>query len=789
MRNKEFLTTLGIFLAVLIFFFSPFFFRGYLPFPGDLLVGQYAPWNASSFLGFAPGGVPHKAQGIDVIRQSFPWHFFSTQLLKQGQLPLWNPHNFAGTPHLANFQTAIFYPLNTLFLILNTNLAWSVFIIFQPLLTCLFTYLFLREIKLSRSGSVFASLAFAYCLYLTVWFEWSNIGHAILWLPLALFLIEKIVKELKLKWILFFIFSLVNSILAGYIQVTIYFFVVVYAYFFFRIIFAEKVEKKKKKIAVILTCGLLAGLICTVQILPTAEIFLHSAREPYSYQQTLKLLLPKVSLIGAFVPDFFGNPASRNYWLVGTYIERVLYIGVLPLFFALWAIFRQRKEKLVRFFIFLAVLVLFLTVNFFPANFFYRLGIPIISTTVPTRLLYVFSFALAILAAFGVEDYLKSKNHRPIKIAGWIFVGFYLFLGLFTIIASRFFPGQWWLEKLRISQRNLVLPTFFATGGAVILFFSDRINKKLIILVLTLITIFDLNYYFNKITPFSPPEFVYPQTEVMNYLKNNAGINRFWGYGTGYIDTNFSTLLGNYSIEGYDPLFIQRYGELISASDDGQIKRPIPRADVVLAKENYFRQQLLNLLGVKYILQKNEMLGQEWRPDYQTFPPLTYQLIWQKSHWQIYENKMALPRIFFLGQYRLETEGQKIVEILFSQEFNPKQKVILEEELSTDFVLAKNAGGEIIDLDYQPNRIEMKVNVSGNALLFLSDNYFPGWQATVDGLGTKIYRADYTFRAIPVPKGSHKIVFSYRPASLRLGAVISGISLVLVLILIGLIPK
>lgn len=785
------------FLLILVFFFWPSFSKGWLPFPGDLVVGNYAPWSSYSHLGYSPGGVPHKAQGIDVVRMFFPWKHFSVEMIKRGELPFWNPYNFSGNPHLANLQTGIFYPFNIIFLLFPFNFAWLIFIILQPFLACLFTYLFLREIRVSRVGSVFAGMAFAYSLYFTVWLEWGNIGHAILWLPLALFLIEKIIKKLEMKWILLFIFSLASSILAGYIQATIYLFLVVFAYFFFRILSLGEQKDRRSKVVAVLVAGVTALLLCSVQLLPTWEIFQLSARKAYSPEKISELLLPWFYPIASFVPDFFGNPASRNYWYPGTYIERVSYIGVIPLFFALISVFYRRKEKMVLFFVSLVVAVLLLALNLPPARFFYGMKIPIISTTVPTRILYILAFSMAVLAGLGVDFYLKNRKVKKVASLAFLFLGFYVFFWLFTFIAPNIFPNHWWLSYLNISQRNLILPTTFAFLGTTLIVFSSwRNNQKVIFWVIILITVFDLLFYFKKITPFSPPEFIYPETEIMKFLQENAGINRFWGYGSGYIESNFSTFTRTYAVDGYDPLFIRRYGELISASDNGKIKDPIPRADVVLAggygqealRENPFRQQLLNLLGVKYILQKDEGLVDEWQPDYQTFPQEIYELIWQKGKWQVYENKSVLPRFFLVGDYQVEKDKQKIVDLIFDPEFPLRKKVILEESLPSDFVLDKDLVGQVENLEYQANKVEFKISSSGNGLLFLSDNFYPGWKAKIDDQETKVYRANYAFRAIFVPQGEHRVVFSYCPDSLKWGAVLSLIGLGIVIILVKYYP-
>jgi len=66
----------------------------------------------------------------------------------------------------------------------------------------------------------------------------------------------------------------------------------------------------------------------------------------------------------------------------------------------------------------------------------------------------------------------------------------------------------------------------------------------------------------------------------------------------------------------------------------------------------------------------------------------------------------------------------------------------------------------------------------GNGFLYLSDLYYPGWSAYIDGNKTPIYRANYAFRTILLPEGNHRIVFQYEPKSLKIGSAISLVSLV-----------
>src|SRR5579871_4750950 len=113
-------------LVVSLFFYKAIIFHQ-IPFPGDLLISEN-PYKTQSFLGYAPGGYPNIAQGMDVITELLPWKKFAIEQLQHGQLPFWNPHNFSGNIIMQNFQSAIFYPANIFFFITSFPTAWTIFI-------------------------------------------------------------------------------------------------------------------------------------------------------------------------------------------------------------------------------------------------------------------------------------------------------------------------------------------------------------------------------------------------------------------------------------------------------------------------------------------------------------------------------------------------------------------------------------------------------------------------------------------------------------------------------------
>lgn len=774
-----------LFIIISLIFFYPVI-KGFIPFPGDLLVGEYAPYSSYPFLGYSPGGYPNKAQDFDVLKLLYPAKEFTMEIFKKGEFPLWNPYNFSGNPHLASLQAGSFYPLNIIFFILPFIFAWSMYIIIQPILAGIFTFLLLRELRLSIKSAFFGGITFAFSSYFVVWMEYGNIGHSILWLPLLMWLCLKNLQKTSFAYSFVIILALTFSILAGYIQTTFYLFVFLFAFVVFNIVIQDR-KYLLNKLIVFIPIFVLPILLSAIQLLPMIELFSNSARSSYTTSSFLKLLIPQFHLTTLFAPDFFGNPATRNYWISGTYIERVSYIGVLPLFFAVYGLF-QKRTVFTWFFTVSSAITYLLVFDTFIARAFYSLNIPFISTAVPSRMMYLFCFSSSILAAFGLNSFENSKKTKPLLKIAFMMGGIYGLLWAFVFIAPIIFKNAPWVLNLTVSKRNLVLPSvIFLIGMALLLFSyrSDRVKRYIFIAVLTL-AVFDLFSFFQKITPLAPKESIYPQTEVFTHLKNIQGINRSWGYGSGHIEDNIQSHEKIFSPDGYNALHIKRYGELVSSSKDGTIVDPLPRSDVNLApgygtddlRRNYYRQRVFDLLGVKYILNKIEPQDADMKPDYQTFPEDIYKLVWQKGAWQIYENKKVLPRVFLASNYIVQKDRDKIIQTIFNQDFNLRDRIILEEDIPKKMEFSKDENARVVIQMYSPNKVVLQTNATSNMLLFLSDNYFPGWKVNVDGKSERIYRANYSFRAVPVEKGNHEIVFWYYPDSFDLGLKISAITLV-----------
>lgn len=758
---------LFLFIIAAIFFYKVIFL-GLLPFPGDLLVSEYSPWRTFSFLGYSPGTIPSKLQYFDTIRQIYPWKTLVEDLLKNSILPLWNPYNFSGHPLLANVQSSVFYPLNILYLVLPQITSWTILIVLQPFMASFFTFFFARELGIGKIGAVFASVAYGYSLFMSVFLEYNTIGHVILWFPLILFCIEKFRKKLTFKIGLLFNLSLLSSLLAGHIQ--IFGFVLLFSliYAFFRL--------GSGKILIVGIFTTLTFGIGAVQLLPTLELINSSARIAQNYTFLVdKLLLQANQLILFLSPDFFGNPAARNYLINDTYPTNAVYIGLAPFIFAIFAALSFKKNNIVRFFTCASIILLLFLARSPFTEIFYKLEIPLFSTGSPSNAIFLLSFCLAVLCGFGVENWLKGDK-RAYKIIAATITG--LFLTTWILIVTT--------PETAVSTRNFIFSTgilavfvsFFGIGSYV----TSR--KKAVVIALLILTLFDLSYFFHKFNPFVPKNLVFPKTSVLSWLEQNAGINRFWGYGTANIEANFATQYKIFSADGYDPLYPRWYGEFIQGSREGRMLTEFTqqtRSDAIIVpgfgKEdlpsNQYRLRVLDALGVKYILDRTENGSTET-----TFPSERFELIYDQDGWRIFENKKVLPRAFLADDYRVFKSKKEFEDIFFSKDFNPQKTILLEEELSPHLNDLNHSNRVQVEV-YEPNKITFRTVSVSDSLLFLSDTYYPGWKAFVDEKETRILRANYAFRAVPVPEGEHEVKLSFKPQTFSLGAKISIISLVI----------
>ncbi len=153
-----------------------------------------------------------------------------------------------------------------------------------------------------------------------------------------------------------------------------------------------------------------------------------------------------------------------------------------------------------------------------------------------------------------------------------------------------------------------------------------------------------------------------------------------------------------------------------------------------------------------------------------------YRRVYADSDIHVLENTEALPRAFLVPRARVAPSLGTALSEMVHQPFQPRQEVILADDASTQATpLTTDRGGQGTAriTGYDAADVKIHTSASADAWLVLSDTFYPGWTATVDGQAVTVLRGDVLFRVVPVPAGDHEIEFRFEPASVRTGLMIS----------------
>jgi uncharacterized membrane protein YfhO len=734
---------LFVVLVILGLFYKTFLF-GLLPIPSDTIIGLYHPYR-DMYAADYPNGIPYKNFLItDPVRQIIPWKLLVVESWKQFELPLWNPYEMSGKPLLANFQAGVFYPLNILLFLPNFAIGWTIFIIIQPILAVLFFYLYTRNLKLSPISSAFGALSFSLSGFLIAWMEWGNIIHTFLWLPLILLSIDKIlVKNRMLMWLGVYLAATIVAFFAGHLQTFFYVYSFSLIYFVLRWV---TTNKSWKSIILFLLVNILFVVCTSIQWIPTLQFILLSSRSTdQNYLTTDGWFIPFQHLIQFIAPDYFGNPTTLNYWGTWNYGEMVGYFGVIPLFFALYAIVR-RDRKIIIFYAISMMLFLLLSTQNSIAELPYKYNISFFSTAQPTRLLSLIVFSGALLSSFGLHNYLsslkvRSKNYSLFISIG-IFTVIYIFIGIVTITKNESL-GSAIISNFQIAQKNLILPAVLLGFLLMWILISQVLRRKFIslflVILLLVVTAFDLLRFGNKFLPFTQSSYLFPETKTTTFLQNHNEPFRIASLNSEVMPENFLTKYKLQSIGGYDPLYLDWYARYISTGEtNGQ--NELLNFNRIISPRN-IQSPLINNLNVEYILSRDVMDTTQFKE------------VHQEGTTKVYKNINASPRAYFVRDvYSYDTEQEEldaITQIDFSL------SAIVEPKMRSRTF----ATGSAVIKQYDNNRVVINTVTNGDGFLVFMDTFYPTWSVTIDGKEVPMYRTNVAFRGVEVPKGSHTVIF------------------------------
>jgi hypothetical protein len=146
--------------------------------------------------------------------------------------------------------------------------------------------------------------------------------------------------------------------------------------------------------------------------------------------------------------------------------------------------------------------------------------------------------------------------------------------------------------------------------------------------------------------------------------------------------------------------------------------------------------------------------------------------------------RRALPRARLVHRVEEATSAEHALELLLVPARDPSGIAVIEAG-ALPAGLAEPPGGALEHvqiLEDISEQVTLDVVAAAPALLVLTDTFYPGWEATVDGEPAPIVRADHAFRGVRLAAGRHRVVFRYQPASVRRGATVSAVAALVVIL-------
>jgi hypothetical protein len=780
----------AVILALFLFFFSPLYFGGKTFQSGDIITsmsaktyidnstGEYTLWNPYVF-----GGMP--AYAISVGYKWFNFVYVTMTTMR----------SIFSSPFVVEYAQWTFYLL---------ALAYTVFTLF---------YLQTKN----KLVSLLVALATAFSTGLVVFLY---IGHVTkltsLWVfPVLFLLLFNFQKRIKLLEVFLLIFFMDAMFLGWHVQIIFYIFFAVMIYFIYFFLSSIRIKDKLltsqlvKSLGVFVLAVLIGLLIQSDNLTQIYEYTSFSTRGTESiiekqtgptkqsesdfYQYATNWSFSPGEILTFIIPSYYGfgksiyqGPLAQNQPVeVNTYfgqmpfVDVAMYMGVIIFFLAVFSMIVNWKNPLVRFFTILSVIALLISFgrtfpliydlmfNYFP--FFDKFR-------VPSMILVLVQLSFPILAGLALVKIISLRESADEKVGKIIRNTFFVLAGIFILTLLLGSPIKDWFIARAASDpqkgarlqaihdymgdmflSDIRLAFFFAaaTFGLAFAFVKKKLSADLMvitIIVLAVIDLFRINYRGETFIENASIEALYVKPDYIQAIENTGDRSLFrvlnlkqdGSIGSLNQNANFLAYFLMYDIYGYSgikPRAIQDYYDILGSP----------------ANPTFWR-----MLNVKYIVFDKEFNS----PD--------LQLIYRSDKSFVYLNRNALPRAYFVNQAAQKTSIE-IINMVKNTQFDPAFIAFTEEEIqgveppdTTAFVRIEK---------FEDEYIQLNVNASGKNFLFLGDTYMSGetdykifkvhtgWKAYIDGVETKIYRANHGFRGIVVPEGNHKIEFTYLPES------------------------
>ncbi|TLY29472.1 MAG: hypothetical protein E6K56_08400, partial [Ignavibacteria bacterium] len=702
--------------------------------------------------------------------------------------PLWIPYIFSGMPifgalifprEVNYIQQYVVLPIAKV-LFFGVDMAWM---IIPFLVIGASMYLLARQLAFTPIPSLLAAITFMLNPYAVGLPETGHGSKLIVlsYIPLLFLLTYNLFQRRDLLTIGLLAAAVGTMLLARHPQMAFYGLLVIDSYFGYEIILdLREAPLTGLRNAGLFVLALAIGFaIYAYQYLPTQEYSQYSIRGGeagaggLSYDYATSWSFHPFELMNYLIPSFFGL-ADQMYWGWMPFTNSTLYIGIAPLFLGIMAVIHRRNR--ITWFLALLSAVLFLLsfgkhfgllydvmFRYFPLFNKFR---------VPVMILHLIPFTFGLLAAYGFSfvSEMPQQGKEPelmkmqkrlrniITVIGvLLIVGLVFNDGLYSFLSSFMFEKEGEMTLLRsqygvqASQamaqlKKLRFDLFWkdyikfaiiagATLGLVIAYLKRKLRLTTFGFVLLAILIVDLVILDGRyINPKPNTSIVdhFQADEAIQKLQSESDTTLFRVYPLGRLDEeNRMMYFWLQDVQGYSPAKLKIYQDM---------------RDSCLNRGN---RSVINMLNIKYILTEGK--SKDGSP--QTV---------------VQQNPAYLPRMWFVDSTVVVRSKAEIFNLLNSAEWNPGTTAILEKELPSKF--SRSGADNVTMTKYGSREIALKTTTANNALLVLSEIYYPaGWKAFIDGTETEIFKTNYILRSVLVPAGSHIVEFRFDPPIYYLG--------------------
>jgi hypothetical protein len=680
--------------------------------------------------------------GSEGVNQSFAWLHFWLDSLWHGRLALWDPYEFAGSPFAATMLPSAFYPLQLIFAavpltrdaIVSPQL-FHEYLALAHILAAYFGFALLRELGRSYFAAFVGGCVFALS-GLLVRMIWPPYIHSCIWLPaIFLFLLRAIRARTRNRALLEAAFCgvcMAISIFTGGMA----FFIMQAICVVGAIAWYAATERNWVEATSILAVALLTAVgLSAVQLIPASEYgklslrFIDGGPFPAAEKIPFDRMVPGVwpqSIVSALFPSAFdGRFGGEEYF--------PFYVGVFPLVLAVIAIWKCRDSIWVRYFAALALFAFLYAMGEFSPLYgvLYAITPLLWVTRAPSRFFYLISFALAMLSAFGLDALLDRAGQRAGRDDTWDRAK--PFVRWISICATAALLVPALFNHFVLNTWNAFSLLLILGSCAWFVRLSGNTTGKWLRGMLAAFILFDLAAFnwieMNKNALAKAGDQMDQMISLRGpaeFIKHQPGLHRV-RVGV-EPQPNIGDIYRVESIWGGGATVLTTYSQL-GLHDD--------------------------LMNVEYLI----------KPAAAPDPNPVY----QDARWKVYRSPNAFPRAWIVHKATLASSQEDAFRQLDRHDLH---QVALTE---TPLALAQgNASVESVRLrSWAPESFAFDATASSDALLVLSEMYYPGWVATVNGKPARVLRVDGALRGVALSSGPNQIVMKYQPTSFRLGGLIT----------------